>query len=98
MIASPEGGPTIPDPTSIQLSAEDVNAIKFLNEKKEVYQNTQKLGSFLGRANEFDAIYVVGGHGPMFDLAFDADSQALIAEFWEQGKVVRRLRGRRISG
>ncbi|KAI5455585.1 class I glutamine amidotransferase-like protein [Mariannaea sp. PMI_226] len=88
VIASPKGGATIPDPTSIQLAAEDVNAVKFLNEKKHVYQNTQKLSSFLGRANEFDAVYVVGGHGPMFDLAVDADSQALIAEFWEKGKVV----------
>jgi putative intracellular protease/amidase len=24
----------------------------------------------------------------MFDMAFDADSQALIAEFWQKGKIV----------
>src|SRR5262245_52112424 len=88
VIASPLGGATVPDPTSIQLSAEDANAVKFLNEKKDVYQNTQKLSSFLGKADEFEAVYVVGGHGPMFDLAFDSESQALIAEFWEKGKVV----------
>jgi putative intracellular protease/amidase len=40
-----------------------------------------------GKADKFDAIYVVGGHGPMFDLAFDADSQALLAEFWGKGKI-----------
>ncbi len=88
VIASPKGGATVPDPTSIQFSAEDANAVKFLNEKKDVYRNTQKLSSFLGRADEFDALYVVGGHGPMFDLAFDPESQALVAEFWEQGKIV----------
>ncbi|KAH8896736.1 class I glutamine amidotransferase-like protein [Thozetella sp. PMI_491] len=88
VVASPKGGATIPDPTSIQLSAQDANAVKFLNEKKDVYQNTQKLSSFLGKADEFDAVYVVGGHGPMFDLASDSESQTLIAEFWEKGKIV----------
>ncbi|KAL6786341.1 putative chaperone protein HSP31 [Trichoderma sp. SZMC 28012] len=88
VVASPKGGATVPDPTSIQLSIEDPNAMAFLNEKKDVYQQTKKLSSFLGKANEFDALYVVGGHGPMFDLAFDTESQALIAEFWEQGKIV----------
>ncbi|KAK4066897.1 hypothetical protein Trihar35433_7324 [Trichoderma harzianum] len=88
VVASPKGGVTVPDPTSIQLSIEDPNAMAFLNEKKDVYQQTKKLSSFLGKANEFDALYVVGGHGPMFDLAFDTESQALIAEFWEQGKIV----------
>ncbi|KAL7904132.1 class I glutamine amidotransferase-like protein [Trichoderma velutinum] len=88
VVASPNGGATVPDPTSIQASTEDSNAMAFLNEKKNIYQHTQKLSSFLGKANEFDALYVVGGHGPMFDLAFDTGSQALIAEFWEQGKIV----------
>ncbi|KAL7781870.1 class I glutamine amidotransferase-like protein [Trichoderma afarasin] len=104
VVASPKGGATVPDPTSIQLSIEDPNAMAFLNEKKDVYQQTKKLSSFLGKANEFDALYVVGGHGPMFDLAFDTESQALIAEFWEQGKIVAAdcaghlLRGKRVTG
>ena len=38
--------------------------------------------------DEFDAVYVVGGHGPMFDLAFDADSQTILADFYEKGKIV----------
>ncbi|KAH0531119.1 hypothetical protein TsFJ059_005672 [Trichoderma semiorbis] len=88
VVASPKGGATVPDPTSIQLSIQGLNAMAFLNEKKDLYQQTKKLRSFLGKANEFDALYVVGGHGPMFDLAVDTDSQALIAEFWEQGKIV----------
>ncbi|KAH8881057.1 putative chaperone protein HSP31 [Thozetella sp. PMI_491] len=89
--ASPKGGATVPDPTSIQLSVDqykEENSINFLNDEKSIYQNTETLSSFLGRADEFDALYVVGGHGPMFDLASDKISQALIAEFWEKGKVV----------
>ncbi|KAH8678263.1 putative chaperone protein HSP31 [Xylariales sp. PMI_506] len=91
VFASPLGGATVPDPTSIQLSVEqykEPNSIDFLQAKKDVYQNTQKLSSFRGRADEFAAVYVVGGHGPMFDLASDGDSRALIAEFWDKGKIV----------
>jgi putative intracellular protease/amidase len=78
----------VPDPTSIKASEGEENSVKFLNEKKNESQNTQKISSFLGKTDHFDAVYVVGGHGPMFDLAFDADSQALLAEFWEKGKIV----------
>ncbi len=78
----------MPDPTSIKLSAEDADATDVPERKEGRLPEHTKISSFLGRAKEFDALYVVGGHGPMFDLAFDADSQALIAEFWEQGKIV----------
>jgi putative intracellular protease/amidase len=87
-IVSPKGGAVTPDPTSIKLLEGDADSMRFLNDEKQVYQNTEKLSSYLGRADEFDAVYVAGGHGPMFDLAFDKDSQALLAEFWEKGKIV----------
>jgi hypothetical protein len=35
----------------------------FHKEKEALWKNTEKLDSFLGRANEFDAIFYVGGHG-----------------------------------
>lgn len=53
-----------------------------------MWKTTQKLDSFVGKANDFDAIFYVGGHGPMFDLVDSATSQQLIREFWEAGKVV----------
>ncbi len=46
------------------------------------------ISSLLGKADQFDAIFFPGGHGPMYDLAFDETSQQLIAEFWGKGKVV----------
>ncbi|KAH8657680.1 ThiJ/PfpI family protein [Xylariales sp. PMI_506] len=91
VICSPKGGPVTPDPISVKMAVEDArdeNATRFLYDEKTAYQETEQLKSFLGKADEFDAIYVVGGHGPMFDLAFDEGSQALIAEFYDKGKVV----------
>ncbi|WP_090063918.1 type 1 glutamine amidotransferase domain-containing protein [Lentzea flaviverrucosa] len=39
----------------------------------------------------YDAIYLPGGHGPMADLAFDAALGALLAEFYDGGKLVAAL-------
>ncbi|KAJ9138244.1 Class I glutamine amidotransferase-like protein [Coniochaeta hoffmannii] len=87
-IASPKGGDAPLDPSSVEMFKSDAVATKFLQEKKALWQNTRKISDFLGKSDEFDAVFVPGGHGPMFDLAVDADSQRLIAEFAGKGKVV----------
>ncbi|KAK6346919.1 hypothetical protein TWF696_007019 [Orbilia brochopaga] len=66
----------------------DEHSVRFLNEKTELWKNTAVLADFIGRADEFDAIFYVGGHAPMFDLAVDRDSIKLITEFFEKGKIV----------
>ncbi|KAK5625309.1 hypothetical protein RRF57_001025 [Xylaria bambusicola] len=66
----------------------DASAQTFVNEKKAVWEQTQVLSTFKGRADEFDALFYPGGHGPMFDLVDDADSIAVIEEFAAKGKVV----------
>ncbi|KAK6507413.1 hypothetical protein TWF481_005846 [Arthrobotrys musiformis] len=87
-IASPRGGPSPLDPSSIEAFKNDSLSQKFLAEKEELWERTEMLFKFLGKANLFDALFYVGGHGPMFDLAVDATSQALIREFYEKGKII----------
>lgn len=87
-VASPKGGEAPLDPNSVEMFKTDQSSMEFLEKKKHVWQNTAKLASFLGKADQFDAIFYPGGHGPMFDLPVDADSQKLIAEFATKGKVV----------
>ncbi|KAK0641743.1 DJ-1/PfpI family protein [Cercophora newfieldiana] len=86
--ASPAGGIAPLDPGSIEMFKEDPSSVAFLQNHKSVWENTDKLSDYLGRADEFDAVFVPGGHGPMFDLAVDPVSQKVIAEFAEKGKVV----------
>ncbi|KAL7270027.1 hypothetical protein RUND412_007280 [Rhizina undulata] len=86
-IASPHGGEAPLDPGSVELFKEDKVSQEFLK-KKHLWEDTQKLSSFIGHASEFEAIFYVGGHGPMYDLVSDPISQALIAEFHEAGKIV----------
>ncbi|MCG9027161.1 type 1 glutamine amidotransferase domain-containing protein [Laribacter hongkongensis] len=40
------------------------------------------------KADDFDAVFYPGGHGPLWDLATDPDSVALIEDFVRQGKPV----------
>jgi len=87
-IVSPKGGEAPLDPSSVELFKSDEVATAFLEKNKSLWQTTAKLSDFLGKADQFDAVFVPGGHGPMYDLAVDPDSQQLIAEFAAKGKVV----------
>jgi len=87
-VASPKGGEAPLDPSSVEMFKEDAESTKFLKEKEALWKNTEKLSSFIGKADQFDGIFYVGGHGPMYDLAVDSESQQLIKEFYESGKVV----------
>ncbi|OTB07657.1 hypothetical protein M426DRAFT_242150 [Hypoxylon sp. CI-4A] len=83
--ASPKGGTAPLDPFTI--IRHDVSSTNFFD-MKWWWHDTANISDFLGRADEFDAIFYPGGHGPMFDIAIDKDSIALIAEFWAKGKVI----------
>ncbi|KAJ5799441.1 uncharacterized protein N7518_001509 [Penicillium psychrosexuale] len=77
-VASPKGGEAPLDPASVKMAESDDVSLAFFKEQKALWTNTHKLSDILPRASEFDAIFYVGGHGPMFDLTEDPDSLALI--------------------
>jgi putative intracellular protease/amidase len=53
---------------------------------QQVFATTKKLKDM--RSDDFDAVFYPGGHGPMWDLAEDPDSIALIESFYNAGKPV----------
>jgi len=65
-IASPKGGASPLDPSSVDASKDDKTSVNFLNKHKTLWENTKKLDSFLGHASEYEAIFFVGGHGRMY--------------------------------
>ena len=87
-MASPKGGVAPLDPGSVKMFEKDESSVNFLNSQKKLWEQTTPLREFLGRADEFDALFFPGGHGPMFDLATDVDSNRLVREFWAAGKPV----------
>lgn len=72
----------------MQLFKDDAYCQEFFATKKDLWTKTALLSSFVGRSGEFDMIFVVGGFGPMWDLATDETSIALIKEFYEADKYV----------
>lgn len=74
VFASPKGGESPLDPSSVELFKEDEESQKFLKEEEKIWKSTEKLDKFVGKAKEFDGLFVPGGHGRMFEriTVFDA--------------------------
>ena len=80
-LASPKGGQPPLDPTSDADDAQTEATKRFKGDKaaQSDLANTAVLSTV--SAEGFDAVFYPGGHGPLWDLAEDADSIALIETF-----------------
>ena len=87
-IATPNGGAAPIDPSSDSPDAatEDTERYNKDEEAKALIANTHKLADM--NADDFDAVFYPGGHGPLWDLANDETSIALIEKFNSQEKPV----------
>lgn len=87
-LVSPKGGQPPVDPKSDlpENQTEAMSRFKQDAAAQEVFANTGLLKE--ARAEDFDAVFYPGGHGPMWDLAEDLDSIALIEAFYTAGKPV----------
>jgi len=88
-IASPSGG-TIPlDPESLSHAVlADLGTEKRYMDRAfmDLLKETKKVSDV--RLEDYDAIYLTGGHGVMFDFPQSEALEALIAKFYETGRVV----------
>lgn len=85
---SPKGGVSPLDPASVEMFGSDPSAANFLKNHKDIWENTKPLSEFTNAADTFDAVFVPGGHGPMYDLFNDKTSQKIIGDFASKGKPV----------
>lgn len=87
-LASPAGGQPPVDPKSDLPENQTPAMARFKADAQAqtTFANTHKLEDM--RVEDFDAVFYPGGHGPMWDLAEDAGSIALIEAFYEAGKPV----------
>jgi putative intracellular protease/amidase len=84
-IASPLGGKPPADPKSESEPTAAVTAFLADAKATEKLAHTLQLGAV---KDTYDAYFVVGGHGVMWDLAKDPTLGALIAGAYEAGKVI----------
>lgn len=78
VLASPKGGQPPLDPKSNEADFQTESTKRFEKdtEAKNELANTLRLDSI--NADDYDAVFYPGGHGPLWDLAEDATSIALI--------------------
>lgn len=88
VLASPKGGQPPIDPASEEQSALTEATQRFEKDGKAqaLFADTLPLKSVT--AEEFDAVFYPGGHGPLWDLVSDEDSHRLLDSFIFQGKLV----------
>jgi putative intracellular protease/amidase len=84
-IASPKGGRGPVDPRSLAEPSEAVDRFKADPQAVAKLEHTLPL-SEVRRA--YDAYFVVGGHGVMWDLAGNRLVQSLLSEAFEDGRIV----------
>ena len=87
-LASPKGGQPPLDPKSDEPDAQTDDTRRFRSDTaaQKLLANTEKLENI--HADDFDAVFYPGGHGPLWDLAEDGHSIKLIEQFWAAGKPV----------
>ncbi|MBS0560874.1 MAG: type 1 glutamine amidotransferase domain-containing protein [Proteobacteria bacterium] len=87
-LASPKGGQPPIDPKSDLPESQTAAMARFKRDPaaQSALAHTVKLQDM--RAEDFDAIFYSGGHGPMWDLVDNPQSIALIEAFYNSGKPV----------
>ena len=87
-LASPQGGQPPLDPKSDDPEAQTEATRRFKADPaaQAVLASTRKLADVSAR--DFDAVFYPGGHGPLWDLAEDKASIALIESMFAAGKPV----------
>ncbi len=87
-LATPKGGQPPIDPKSY-LSENQTTATKRYDKDEALQKklgSTHKLSEV--KASDFDAVFYPGGHGPLWDLAYDQHSIKLIEDFNNQKKLI----------
>ena len=87
-LASPKGGQPPVDPKSDLPENQTEAMARFKQDPiaQKALSQTAKLADM--KSQDFDTVFYVGGHGPMWDLAESADSIALLESFYNSDKLI----------
>ncbi len=87
-LASPKGGQPPLDPKSDLPESQTPAMSRFKQDQtaRKALSQTVKLADV--KSEDYDTVFYVGGHGPMWDLAESADSIALLESFYNSGKPI----------
>ncbi|THH13283.1 hypothetical protein EW146_g6912 [Bondarzewia mesenterica] len=85
--ASPAGANPPVDPASVEMFKDD-GSVKFREDPtvKSLFANAKPLKDV--NADDYAAIFYIGGHGPVIDLSSDPTNIELANKFYRSGKIV----------
>ena len=88
VLASPKGGEPPMDPKSTEEDWQTDATRRFFADEtaQQQFKTTRPLAQV--KAADYDALFLPGGHGPMWDLATDDTLAQLIADFAQQGSAI----------
>lgn len=88
-LASITGGPAPIDPRSVKPKGENEASVdRFLGDEAASSALNATLALSVIDSSEYDAVFLPGGHGTMWDLPESAELAALLGKAWADGKVV----------
>ncbi|HKC64587.1 MAG TPA: type 1 glutamine amidotransferase domain-containing protein [Pyrinomonadaceae bacterium] len=87
-LASPKGGQPPVDPKSDLPENQTPAMARFKKDTKAQSDLAQTVKLADMKSADFDTVFYVGGHGPMWDLAESPDSIALLESFYNSGKPI----------
>jgi len=87
-LASPKGGQPPIDPKSDLPENQTAAMARFKQDERAQKELSQTVKLADVKAEDYDTVFYPGGHGPMWDLAEDPNSIALLESFYNAGKPI----------
>jgi putative intracellular protease/amidase len=87
-LASPTGGPVPLDPKSQSIILATFSSKRFLKDAEAMNFLSHSMVLKDVKADDFDVIFLPGGHGPMWDLADNKDLKQLLETFNSENKPI----------
>jgi putative intracellular protease/amidase len=87
-LASPKGGQPPVDPKSDLPENQTPAMARFKKDERAQKELSQTVKLTDVKAEDFDTVFYVGGHGPLWDLAESPVSIALLESFYNSGKPI----------
>lgn len=87
-LASPKGGQPPVDPKSDLPENQTPAMARFKKDERAQKELSQTVKLADVKPENFDTVFYVGGHGPMWDLAESPVSKALLESFYSSGKPI----------
>ena len=87
-IASPRGRKPPVDPKSTQKENQSESTQRFERDKSAQVKLENTLVLSQVSANDYDTLFLPGGHGPMWDLSSDENMKKIVEDFYSDKKIV----------